>query len=54
MQHKATADTACTMEQKLTAYREELERMDVFKYLGRLVVYNDNDAQAVRANLKNA
>ncbi len=28
--------------------------MEVFKYLGRLLAYNDNDAQAVRGNLKKA
>ncbi len=28
--------------------------MEVFKYLGRLLAYNDNDAQTVRGNLKKA
>ncbi len=28
--------------------------MEVFKYLGRLLAYNNNDSQAVRGNLKKA
>ncbi len=28
--------------------------MEVFKYLGRLLAYNDNNSQAVRGNLKKA
>ncbi len=37
-----------------SAYGEGLERVEVFKYLGRLLAYNDNDSQAMRANLKKA
>jgi hypothetical protein len=40
--------------QMFTAYGEELERVEIFKYLGRLLAYNDNNAQAVRGNLKKA
>jgi hypothetical protein len=32
-------------------YREELKRMEVFKYLGRFLAYDDNDARAVKVNL---
>jgi hypothetical protein len=35
-----------------TAYGERLERVEVFKCLGRLLAYNNNDARAVRGNLK--
>ena len=28
--------------------------MEVFKYLGRLIAYDDEDTQAVRGNLKKA
>ena len=35
-----------------TAYREELERVEVFKYLGWLLAYNNNNAQATQSNLK--
>jgi hypothetical protein len=37
-----------------TTYGKELERVENFKYLGRLLAYDDNDAQAVRGNLKRA
>jgi hypothetical protein len=37
-----------------TAYGEDLERVEVFKYLGRLLAYDNNDSQAMRANLKKA
>jgi len=37
-----------------TAYGAELERVEVFKYLGRLLTYDNNDAQAVKGNLKKA
>ncbi len=40
------------LQQAFTAYGEDLERVEEFKYLGRLLAYNDNDAQAVRGNLK--
>ncbi len=31
-----------------------MERVEVFKYLGRLLAYDDNDTQAIRANLAKA
>ena len=36
------------------AYNEELLRVEVFKYLGRLMSMDNNNVQAVRANLKKA
>jgi hypothetical protein len=33
-------------------YGDELERVVVFKYLGRLLAYDNNGARAVRANIK--
>ena len=53
-QHKAAVDAARALEQSFSAYGEELERVDVFKYLGRLLAYDDNDVQAVRNNIKKA
>jgi hypothetical protein len=38
--------------QTYTAYGKELERVEVFEYLGRLLAYDDNDALVVRGNLK--
>lgn len=31
-----------------------MERMEVFKYLGRMLAYDDNDTQAMQSNLKKA
>jgi hypothetical protein len=42
------------LQQLFTAYSDELERVEVFKYLGRLLAYNNNDTQAVRGNIKKA
>jgi hypothetical protein len=36
------------------AYGEELERVEVFKYLGRLIVYDNANTQAMRSNLRKA
>jgi hypothetical protein len=36
------------LQQSFAAYGDELERVEVFKYLGRLLAYNNNDVQAVR------
>ena len=36
------------------AYWEELKWVKVFKYLGRLLLYDDNDTQAMRGNLAKA
>ena len=36
----------------ITAYGVELERVEVIKYLGRLLAYKDNDTRAVRGNIK--
>ncbi len=43
-----------SLNQTFTAYGERLERVEVFKYLGQLLVYDDNNARAVRGNLKKA
>jgi hypothetical protein len=43
-----------SLSQTFTAYGKELERVEVFKYLGRLLAYNNSYAQAVRENLKKA
>jgi hypothetical protein len=36
------------------AYWEELEKVEVFKYLRRLIAYDDADTQAMRSNLRKA
>ena len=53
-QRDAAIDTALSLRQLFTAYGEELERVEVFKYLGRLLAYDDTDTQAIRAQLRKA
>ena len=53
-QHVAAKRAHLALRQTFTAYSKELERVEVFKYLGRLLAYDDNDTQTVRGNLKKA
>jgi hypothetical protein len=54
VQHETTAATRLSLETWFFAYGEELEQVKVFKYLGRLLIYIDNDTQAMRGNLAKA
>ncbi len=54
VQHEATETARVTLAQSFTAYVDELERVEVFKYLGRLLAYDNNDTQAMQGNLKKA
>ncbi len=54
VQYAAAKHAHIALQQVFMVYGEELERVEVFKYLGRLLAYNDNDAQAVRGDLKKA
>jgi hypothetical protein len=47
-------DSQLALETQFTAYREELEQVLVFKYLGRLLACDDNDTQAMQGNLAKA
>jgi hypothetical protein len=51
-QHAAVECTHLALRLTFTVYGKELERVEVFKYLGRLLAYNGNDTQAVRGNLR--
>ena len=42
------------MEQEFTAYGKPLRRVEVFKYLGRLVSMDEEDAPAINANIAKA
>ena len=43
VQHEAAATSMQALEAQFTAYDTELERVEVFKYLGRLLAFIDND-----------
>ncbi len=50
-QHAAAVHSQEAPGHSFTAYGEELERVEVFKYLGQLIAYDDADTQAMRSNL---
>ena len=52
-QRKAEVAAACSLSQQFT-YGKPLERVDVLTYLGRLLVFDDVDAQAVQSNIRKA
>ena len=54
LQHQAAINSAHAVEQDFSAYGEMLEKVEVFKHLGRLLACNNNDIQAVRSNLRKA
>jgi hypothetical protein len=54
VRQQAAVNSARDLNVSFTAYGQSLERVEVFKYLGRLLAMNDNDMSAVRANLKKA
>ena len=53
-QLEAAVQSAEALRKSFSAYGDVLERVEVFKYLGRLLAMNDHDAQAVRAQLRKA
>ena len=54
MQHEAAVTAGRALQHRFTIYGEELERVELFKYLGRLLSMDDNDGPAIRANLRKA
>ena len=54
LQHEAARDAAIAQTETFTAYEEQLERVEVFKYLGRLLAYDDDDGPTILANLRKA
>ena len=53
-QHAIAAQGKADLRQTFTAYGEPLKRVNQFKYLGRIVSYDDNDTSAVCRNVKRA
>ena len=54
LQYQAAENSSRALEHRFSAYGEWLERVEVFRYLGRLLAYDDNDSQALRSNLRKA
>ena len=56
VQREAAVEAARSLDVVFTAYdgQHELERVDVFRYLGRLMALDDVDTQAIQANMKKA
>ena len=54
LQWEVVSNSAVAMGHKFFAYGEELDRVEVFKYLGQFVEFNGDDTHAVRKNLKKA
>jgi hypothetical protein len=54
VQHETAATARLSLETRFFAYGEQLQWVEVFKYLSRLLLHDDNDTQAMRANLAKA
>ena len=53
-QHENAEVAARALEESFLAYGVELEKVESFKYLGRILRYDDSDTQTVATNLRKA
>jgi hypothetical protein len=53
-QHAAAVRSQQALDHVFTCNGDKLDRVEVFKYLGRLIAHNDVDIQAMRLNLRKA
>jgi hypothetical protein len=53
-QHVATVRSQEALKRLFMAYGKVLKKVEVFKYLGRLIAYDDTNTQAMRLNLRKA
>ena len=53
-QHAVATESPAALRQSFSAYGEILNCVRQFKYLGRIVSYDDNDTPAIRRNTKKA
>jgi hypothetical protein len=53
-QREAAVTLALALRQQFSVHGDMLERVEVFKYLGRLLAQDDDDIQAIRAQLRKA
>merc|ERR1711966_84963 len=51
---RATAAGRAALDRTFSAYGEVLKSVRQFKYLGRIVSYDDNDTPTIRRNIKKA
>ena len=51
-QHAIAAEGRAALDRTFSAYGEVLKSVRQFKYLGRIVSYDDNDTPAIRRNIK--
>ena len=52
LQHEAATHSQQALQQDFFCGGDKLERVEVFKYLGQMLAYDDNDTQAMQSNLK--
>jgi hypothetical protein len=53
-QREAAVTSALALRQQFTVHGEALERVEVFKYLGRLLAQDNDDLQAIRNQMRKA
>jgi hypothetical protein len=53
-QHAAATRSQQALDHVFTCNRDKLDRVEVFKYLERLIAHDDIDTQAMRLNLRKA
>ncbi len=53
-QREAAVTSTLALRQQFSVHGDMLEQVEVFKYLGRLLAQDDNDIQAIRAQLRKA
>ncbi len=51
-QQEAVVTSALALRQQFSVHGNTLERVEVFKYLGRLLAQDDDDIQAIRAQMR--
>jgi hypothetical protein len=54
VQHETAAAAQLSLKRLFFVYEEELEQVEVFKYLGRLLSHDDIYTQTMRTNLAKA
>jgi hypothetical protein len=53
-QHETAISSALALRRQFTIHGDVLEHIEVFKYLGRMMAQNNDDIQAIRAQLRKA